>query len=98
MDRRVQSCREPSIRLDAKLTDPVLVFGDQVVLELKFTGRFPNWMHELVQVFGLEPCSAAKYVDGLVRIKENADTPLMPTVDGMPWRRRNRSSLQTTWQ
>jgi hypothetical protein len=97
MDRRVQTCREPSIRLDAKLTDPVTVFGDDVVLELKFTGRFPNWMSELVQVFGLEPCSAAKYVDGIERIKENADIPLMPAIDGMNRRRRSRPSMQTTW-
>ncbi|MFO8027291.1 MAG: polyphosphate polymerase domain-containing protein [Opitutales bacterium] len=100
MDRNVRSCREPSVRLDARLTDPVAVFGDGVVLELKFTGRFPDWMRELVQVFGLEPCSAAKYVDGIVRIKESAETPVMPTVDGARRRRpRNRRpSAQTLWR
>lgn len=94
MDRRVQSCREPSIRLDANQTDPVTVFGDDVVLELKFTGRFPNWMRELVQVFGLKQCSAAKYVDGIVRIKENTDTPLMPAVESGIRRRRSRPQMQ----
>ena len=34
---------------------------DGVVLELKFTGRFPNWMRDLVQTFGLEATSVAKY-------------------------------------
>ncbi len=81
MDRCVQSCREPTIRLDTKLTDPVTVFDDEVVLELKFTDRFPNWMRELVQVFGLKQCSAAKYVDGIVRIKERTDAPVMPAID-----------------
>ena len=33
-----------------------------VVLELKFTDRFPNWMRELVHLFDLERCSMAKYV------------------------------------
>lgn len=66
MDRAVRWCRAPDFRLDGAMRDPVTVFGDQVVLELKFTGRFPAWMGELVRVFGLKQCSAAKYVDGLV--------------------------------
>ncbi len=93
-DRRVQSCREPSIRLDANLTNPVTVFGDDVVLELKFTGRVPNWMRELVQVFGLKQCSAAKYVDGIVRIKERTDAPRMPAIGGASIRRRREAIMQ----
>ncbi|MCA9245739.1 MAG: polyphosphate polymerase domain-containing protein [Planctomycetales bacterium] len=34
-----------------------------VVLELKFTDRFPHWMHELVQVFNLQKQSVPKYVE-----------------------------------
>lgn len=34
-----------------------------VILELKFTDRFPNWMRELAQVFGLKRCSVPKYVE-----------------------------------
>lgn len=33
-----------------------------VVLELKFTDRFPAWMHELAQLFNLQRTSVAKYV------------------------------------
>ena len=33
-----------------------------VVLELKFTDRFPNWMREMVQTFNLFRTSMAKYV------------------------------------
>lgn len=36
--------------------------NDDVVLELKFTGRFPIWMRELVQSCNLTRCSVAKYV------------------------------------
>jgi len=79
-DRKVMSCRQPSLRLDAGMTDPVRVFGDEVVLELKFTGRFPLWMRDLVRVFGLKQGSAAKYCDGLDRIKDHLDDPRMPLV------------------
>jgi hypothetical protein len=34
-----------------------------VVLELKFTDRFPNWMHDLVQMFELQRVSVPKYVE-----------------------------------
>ncbi|MCD6304527.1 MAG: polyphosphate polymerase domain-containing protein [Planctomycetes bacterium] len=33
-----------------------------VVLELKFTDRFPNWMRQMVEMFDLERTSMAKYV------------------------------------
>jgi len=49
-----------------------LVFGNLVVLELKFTGRFPDWFKELVRVYGLMPCGAAKYVDGVTRLGPHA--------------------------
>lgn len=34
-----------------------------VVLELKFTDRFPNWMHDLTQTFNLRKGSMPKYVE-----------------------------------
>lgn len=34
-----------------------------VVLELKFTDRFPHWMHTLSQVFDLDRTSVPKYVE-----------------------------------
>jgi hypothetical protein len=33
-----------------------------VILELKFTERFPTWMAEMVRIFDLQRCSMAKYV------------------------------------
>jgi len=38
------------------------LMGNKVVLELKFTNRFPTWMRELVRSFNLERTSCAKYV------------------------------------
>lgn len=40
-----------------------LIYLPGVVLELKFTDRFPNWMHELTQIFDLKRGSMPKYVE-----------------------------------
>ncbi|MCC5807077.1 MAG: polyphosphate polymerase domain-containing protein [Opitutales bacterium] len=69
-DRNVTTSPENAYRFDPGHRDPVSVFGSAVVLELKFTGRFPGWMVDMVRIFGLRQCSAAKYVDGLVRMEE----------------------------
>jgi VTC domain len=65
LDRRIRTELDPSVRLDTRMVNPIHVFGDHVVLELKFTGRFPDWFKELVRVFGLMQCGAAKYADGV---------------------------------
>ncbi|MCH8475269.1 MAG: polyphosphate polymerase domain-containing protein [Opitutales bacterium] len=70
LDRQVTTRPEPEGRLDPKLSDGIPVFGPKIVLELKFTGRFPQWMQEMVQVFQLRQTSAAKYVDGLLSMED----------------------------
>jgi len=65
MDRDVYFEPDPTTRMLATMLDPVHVFGRRVILELKFTGRFPDWWNELVRVFGLQQASAAKYADGI---------------------------------
>jgi hypothetical protein len=71
MDRDVQCDPEPTARLTAEMKNPVSVFGRNVVLELKFTGRYPDWFREMVRVVGLAQCSAAKYADGVALIGES---------------------------
>jgi hypothetical protein len=65
MDRHV--CCEPELgpSLVTSLTHPARPFGDQVVLEIKFTNRFPDWLATMVRTFNLVQGSAAKYVDGV---------------------------------
>jgi len=41
---------------------PKIGNSDKVILELKFTDRFPEWMRELVHVFDLQRTSVPKYV------------------------------------
>ena len=48
-----------------KLQEPSRPFGNRVILELKFTDRFPNWLRSLVERFGLMQCGAAKYAEGI---------------------------------
>ena len=48
LDRDVRCDPEPSARLSTQMVQPVTVFGNKVVLELKFTNRFPDWFKELV--------------------------------------------------
>jgi len=67
MDRNVLISPEFVPRFSDHLEDPTSVFGRLVILELKFTGRFPDWFKELVRVFGLRQGSASKYADGIAR-------------------------------
>lgn len=66
-DRRVRIAPEFAARFTADMDHPVAVFDPLVVLELKFTGRFPDWFRELVRVFNLMQESASKYADGISR-------------------------------
>ena len=65
IDRQVRSEINLSGYLTTDMVSPVLVFGHHAVLELKFTGRFPDWFKELVEIFHLTQGSAAKYAEGV---------------------------------
>jgi len=64
-DRDVLWDLDPTNNLFVGMNNPVSVFGNRVVLELKFTNRFPDWFGDLVRVFNLMQCGAAKYAEGL---------------------------------
>lgn len=55
------------------------VFSDVVILEVKFTDRFPTWIGEMVESFNLVRSGAAKYVDGVAAAQAR----------GMPVKRRD---------
>jgi VTC domain len=50
---------------------PKPLFPEFVVLELKFTGRFPNWFGDMVRHFNLMQFSSAKYAEGVVVLGEH---------------------------
>jgi hypothetical protein len=83
MDRMVRAEPELVPRLSTRMQDPVVVWGNEIVLELKFTNRFPEWFAELVRVFGLRQCGAAKYCDGAALLGEHR----------LDWRGRSNERL-----
>ena len=46
------------------------IYQDVIVLELKFTGRFPNWFNGLISRFNLMRAAAMKYSGGVVTVGE----------------------------
>lgn len=74
---------------NGELSDSGLVQGVRpqiggVVLELKFTDRFPAWMATLVRIFNLQRRSVAKYVECALS--------LAPKVS-LPWKRQIEAAL-----
>jgi hypothetical protein len=63
MDRHVRGCPRPNGELVVGMDDPYVATTDMVILELKFTGRFPHWYRDLVQRFECFQAGAAKYVE-----------------------------------
>lgn len=71
LDRQVRSEPDLNARLATPMREPVDVFGEVVILELKFTNRFPDWFGELVRIFNCMQCGAAKFVEGASAIGEH---------------------------
>jgi hypothetical protein len=65
LDRNV--CAEPNLWTSIKTTmeAPARSFVGQVILELKFTNRYPDWFRDLVRTFHVMQCGAAKYVESV---------------------------------
>jgi hypothetical protein len=61
MDRAVYSAPNRGGELMAHSEQSLPVFGSTVILELKFTNRYPNWFNELVSRFNCVQTGAAKY-------------------------------------
>lgn len=65
-DRRVESQPQHHVDLVARGPRPHSVFGRAVILELKFTARYPGWFRDLVQRFDCVQEGAAKYSTGIL--------------------------------
>ena len=70
MDRQVRI--EPYSQANAvtEMAAPTRVFREFVVLELKFTGRFPGWFNDMVSRFNLMQFAASKYAEGVLMMDE----------------------------
>jgi len=67
-DRNIRSFANPAGRLHGHLDRSVRPFSPFVVLEVKFTGRCPHWLRDMIQRFELVRTSAAKYVEGVAAL------------------------------
>jgi SPX domain protein involved in polyphosphate accumulation len=70
MDRKVSTEPMSQLRFCGQLHNPFAVFGQEVVLEIKFTERFPSWCRDMVEALGLAQTGAAKYVWGIEQLGE----------------------------
>jgi hypothetical protein len=68
LDRAVRCELQRDASLTTAFRAPTDVFADEVILELKFTNRFPAWFRQLGESLNLLTDSAAKYVDGVAAI------------------------------
>lgn len=65
IDRKVYGEANLDYSITTEMKEPSPAFANQVILELKFTNRFPDWFRELVRIFGVMQCGAAKYCESV---------------------------------
>ena len=70
MDRQASTEPMSQLRFRGLLDNPFRVFGREVVLEIKFTERFPLWCRQMVEALGLAQTGAAKYAWGIEQLGE----------------------------
>jgi len=70
-DRHVACEAEFSTALTTGVAAGVTPFQRQVILELKFVDRLPNWCVEMIRMFGLVRGGAPKYAHGVLLLGEH---------------------------
>ena len=70
LDRDVSSMAHFTYDIATRMENVVMPFAPDVILEIKFTNRYPDWLRQLVETFGVMQCGAAKYVEGVATIGE----------------------------
>jgi SPX domain protein involved in polyphosphate accumulation len=90
LDRKVFADANLDYSITTDVKDAHRSFAGYVILELKFTNRFPDWFRDLVRVFGVMQCGAAKYCDSVQALgfkKLNATHPVIEERVGVgrPW-------------
>lgn len=70
LDRHVRGEAASAVRLATPMVRPHFPFGAKVVLELKFTNRFPDWFGDLVRHFNLVQGGAPKYCGSVAGVGE----------------------------
>ncbi len=84
LDRDVCAVAHTTHDITTRLENPVMAFEPDVILEIKFTGRFPTWIREMVRIFGVMQSGSAKYVESAVLLGEERLNP-----EWLPYDRRD---------
>lgn len=106
LDRQVRIALCQSVDFNLNLRPYVQPFGDRIILELKFTNRYPTWFTDMVQRFGLTRSAAAKYCEGMANLlspqhanwlTQPVDAPLVdsPSIPLLDAPRASASTLST---
>ena len=83
LDREVAFEPFFSTKTSTHMEKPIFPFERGVILELKFSDRFPDWFRELVRTFGLWQFAAAKYAEGVTVLGEHRFHDGLTTRDWM---------------
>ncbi len=81
-DRQVRITPRATCDFSLDLAPCTQPFGNQVILELKFSQRFPGWFNEMVRLFSLTRGAAAKYCEGMANLRH----PELGTFRTRRWR------------
>jgi hypothetical protein len=81
LDRDVVAEPNLTSHLTTQVKDPRKSFTPLVILELKFTNRFPDWYGDLVRTFNIMQGGAAKYVESIQAIGHRALGSTFPVVE-----------------
>lgn len=87
VDRQVRGEARCDPIFNTQMQNPVLPFGDQRVLELKFTDRFPDWLGDLVRHFNLLQTGAPKYCGSLAESGEQRVLEHRPDACNKSWQK-----------
>ena len=70
LDRFVRAEPHLSTDLRPEMQHPTLLWGSDVVLEMKFIKNEPEFFRQIVRQFAVRPCDVEKYVDAVALIGE----------------------------
>ena len=99
IDRKVYGEENLDTTITTAMKNPVMSFENTVILELKFTNRFPDWFRDLVRMANVMQCGAAKYVESIQGLGHKRVQSDKPVVEEGPPRLSNfqLKDLIPTW-
>ncbi len=70
IDQNLRGEAVQELRLRTRMAKPIFPFAGKLILELKFTNRFPDWFRDMVQHLNLIQTGVPKYCGSVADIGE----------------------------